>query len=339
MEQTPLKFCGTAFPCVDKVAGGESMHRLLEKRIVFIVGKGGTGKSTLTTALGMAAAKLGKRVLLVEAGDGDSLGPIFVGETLPDAPKALETNIWGARINPRTVIDEYVHTFVPSGFLAGTISRSSLFEHLAAATPGLKEVMTLGQIWRWEQSGHFDLIIVDAPATGHGLSLLRVPQTLLKMIRIGPIASQTRTVLDTLRDPAKTGIAQVTLAEELPTREALEFEAGARDQLNMAHDLIFINSIYPDVFDRDEQVLIRSLLSSSPDALPDGVSAMLAIGGQEINRRILQQAYIDKLSSRTASALVEIPFFFSGTFGLDEIKDIATLFGNLMSKAEEVANA
>ncbi|HCY88605.1 MAG TPA: hypothetical protein DHV36_25945 [Desulfobacteraceae bacterium] len=334
MEQTLPKFCGLAHDCVDEIAGSDALHRLMDKRMVFIVGKGGTGKTSITAALGILAEGRGKRVLLVEAGDADHLGALFDGDTLPETPTPLQNNIWGVRINPRAVIDEYVRTFIPNGFLAGTISNSSLFEHLTAATPGLKEVMTLGQIWRWEQEmiadsdgvPRFDLILVDAPATGHGLSLLRVPATLLKMIQIGPIASQTRTVLEALQDPVKTGIVQVTLPEELPISETLEFEASARNELKMAHDLIFINCIYPDVFDRDEQARIQSLAHRSSNEIGDGISAMLAVAVRKIPRRNLQQTYIDKLCRNTDSPLVGIPFYFTGEFGPGEINDMATRF-------------
>jgi anion-transporting ArsA/GET3 family ATPase len=181
----------------------------------------------------------------------------------------------------------------------------------------------------------FDLIIVDAPATGHGLSLLRVPETLLNMIQVGPIANQTRTVLETLQDPSKTGIVQVTLAEELPVKEALEFETSARDELKMAHDMIFINTIFPDIFDPEEQTTIQALASRPKNEWPVEVSTMLDFAKWEIGRRTLQQRYIDKLIRTTDASLVGIPYYFTSDLGLVEIGEIADMLMGLMEMSHE----
>ncbi|PIP37188.1 MAG: hypothetical protein COX19_17265, partial [Desulfobacterales bacterium CG23_combo_of_CG06-09_8_20_14_all_51_8] len=116
----------------------------------------------------------------------------------------------GARVDPRAELEAYVRAHVSPGFIAGKIIRSRLFDYLFEAAPGLKEVMSLGRLWRWETSGRnlpdaaFDLIIVDAPATGHALSLLRLPDMLIHMIRVGPVANQIRKLQSLLKDPRKT---------------------------------------------------------------------------------------------------------------------------------------
>ncbi|MDM8536685.1 ArsA family ATPase [Desulfobacterales bacterium HSG17] len=333
-------FCGIAFQCEDEIGGGMSIDRLLNLRQIFITGKGGVGKTTICAALGMAAAKLGKKVLIVEVGDADNIGPLFVDRTLPETPLSIQNNMWGVRVNPRMVMNEYIETHIASRFISNRITRSALFDHLAAATPGLKEVMTLGQIWRWEQhttdddAPPFDLIIVDSPATGHGLSLLRVPETVIQMIGVGPVAKQTQVVLDILRDPTKVAIAQVTLAEELPINEAIEFENAALTELHMAHETIFVNSVYPDIFTNDELDELENISDDNLLQMPNDFKLMIHSGKREIRRRAMQQGHVNRLRTATKSPLIEIPFFFTNEVSLIEINQIAGMFLGLMRLVE-----
>jgi anion-transporting ArsA/GET3 family ATPase len=297
-----------------------SFSELFKKRIVFVVGKGGVGKTTISVALGMIAAEQGKKVLIVEVGNADNVGPLFDAGTLPNTPTKIANNLWGASINPKTVLKDYMHVEVGVN--------SNIFTSLTEATPGLKEVMTLGQIWRWEQEkddrdqSTYDLIIVDAPATGHGLSLLKVPQTLIDMLGVGPITHQTQAVLDLLRNPEKTWLTVATLPEELPVNESITFQKTALEELKMSVQVTFINAIYPTLFNEQDQAVINQLMDNFENQSSD-IKPLLVSANKRIIRREVQKVYINHLKQNAAGLIMEIPFYFTNHLRLAEIRKIS----------------
>ena len=305
---------------------------LFERRVIIVAGKGGTGKSTISAALGISAAKAKKKALLAETSDNNALGPLFRLEPLTQTPRELDPGLWGARINPRSVLEEYIQRYVTNTYISRRITRSNLFEHIAAATPGLKEIMTLSQIWRWEKkknsdgSPFFDIIIVDSPATGHGLSLLRVPDTLLSMLRKGPIADQTEWVSEMLHDPEKTCIASVTIPEELPVNETLEFQRHIENDLGMKVSATIANMVYPEIFTPDEQSRIEKLYQKTGEKAETSVRQVLIAAHREITRRHLQMPYIRRLEKESECPVFRVPFFFTDKVDYDQIAEIANLF-------------
>ena len=294
------------------------------------MGKGGVGKTTISAALAVAAERLGKRVLLAEIGDSDAIGQIFISSTLPEKPLKIADAIWGARVNPKSELAAYVNDHINSTFFANRITRSRLFDYLAAAAPGLREIMSLGRIWRWvletDADGQpaYDLIIVDAPATGHALSLLRLPQVLIEMIRFGPIVREVRHLEALIKDPDQTWLSLVALAEELPANEALQLYQDARQKLGMPLKMVFINAVYPRLFSPDERGRVEDLLAHcrQHDPTAEGVK-LLEAAGQWIRRQGRQQPYIDQLTREISSHHVEIPIYFTNHLSIRDIGDIA----------------
>lgn len=305
---------------------------MFERRLLFVTGKGGVGKSTVSGALALAATRLGKKVLLVDVGGSDVLAALFDQSTIAKAPKEIHPLIDAVRVDPLLALDEYVHTFIKTSFIADRITHSKLFEYLASGTPGLREIMTLGKIWLWEQaldtgSGayQYDLIVVDAPATGHGLSFLQVPQVLIDMIGIGPIKEQTEDVLRLLRDRKKSAMYLVTLPEELPVNETIQLYQAASEVLQMAVGGVFINGLYPKRFTVREAAEIKRLLRTLRQSgrtqdyeLPVLRSARIAIG-----RRTQQEFYVKRLKENIEAPFTEIPYRFDASSGLYALKEIA----------------
>jgi len=304
---------------------------LFNHRLLFVVGKGGVGKTTVSAALGIAAKRLNKTVLMIEVGDADAIGQIFDRGTLPESPMQIQPGLWGVRINARSVLQEYIKLHVNIPFIAARIVRSKIFDYIIAATPGLKEVMTLGQIWRWEQDKtfdnvpHFDLIIVDAPATGHGVSLLMLPQTLINMLKMGPIVEQTRVVHNLLIDPVKTCITLVTIPEELPVNEALEFKTIASEKLEMPVQKTLINSVYPNNFSAaDENKICANIKEIDEKEHLKKLKPMFELAASTIFRRKLQQTYIDQMYAQKDEheTIIELPFVFSHRLSIRNIEPL-----------------
>jgi anion-transporting ArsA/GET3 family ATPase len=302
------------------------MDTILNKRVIFVAGKGGAGKTTITAALAIATASHGKNVLVVETHENDALGSLFSQTGFTEKPSRLDSNIWGMRIDPKIVLEEYVQKYVTVPFVAYQILHSRIFEHLAVATPGLKEVMILSEIWRFEQKTNsntkrpqYDLIIVDSPATGHGLSLLRVPSTLTSMLQTGPIATQTRWVEDMLKDSTRTCLILVALPEELPVNEALEFERKAENDLNMCVAAIIVNMVYPEIFDSDEVLAIERMNNS----ILENKQPILEAARRQIVRRKIQQSHINRLITESEHPVFQLPFYYTNNLDREQIKDIA----------------
>ncbi|MFW6333176.1 MAG: ArsA-related P-loop ATPase [Thermodesulfobacteriota bacterium] len=301
---------------------------LLDRRIIFLMGKGGSGRTTLSAALAIAAARQNRTALILEAGDEDAVGPLFDTDSLEREPREIAPGIWGGRIDTRSVLTDYVHQFVGFPFVADTITRAELFEHIADGTPGLRELMVLGQIWRWEQekmgSGYpkFDPIIVDGPATGHGMSLLRQPRAVLDMFRVGPLADQLRMVQEMLSDPGRSGVLLVTLPEELPINEAIDFIHAAEGDIQMAVTVTAVNGVYPTTFTAQDETRIRELLKKG-DAVPDSLRPVLETARDQIFRRHLQEGYANRIRGENAGTVIEIPYVYSNRLFRDDIEGIA----------------
>jgi anion-transporting ArsA/GET3 family ATPase len=305
---------------------------LLGRRLVFVMGKGGVGKTTVSIALAMAAARTAKRVLLVEVGDCDAVGRVFDEQELPGSPRPLFENIWGARVNPRAELEAYIHTHVAPAFIARRITRSRLFDYLLDAAPGLKEIMSLGRIWRWvvgkadPLKQRFDLVIVDAPATGHALSLLRLPRQLIAMIRFGPLVAQMKEVLGLLENHKQSCLVLVTLPEELPVNETIEFYPVAANTLNMPVAATFINMVFPAPFTPEEISCIRVMLEETMGSPHDPCRILLETARRDIDQRAVQNIYMDQIRSHgdAGGHLVEIPFCYTNDLSITDIRRIST---------------
>jgi len=290
---------------------------LFDKRVIFMMGKGGAGKTTVSISMAIAAARMNKKILLVEIGDADSIGFFFDRSGLASTPTPIQNNIYGARIKPKTVLEEYLYSHIGIPFLVGTITSAQVFHHFADAAPGLKEIMTLGQIWKWEKESDFDLIIVDSAATGHGLSLLQQPRALHDMVRSGPIATQIKDVQNLIENPEKTGLCLVTLPEELPVNEALEFIDSVENKLGMTVDMTFMNFVYPNIFAGDDISDVENIVNfdSSSDSwfLGLGITQSLSKNGRGgIGLQVLYNVLYDKdeYSPYSGPIIYRVGFFF-----------------------------
>ncbi|HTA12419.1 MAG TPA: ArsA family ATPase [Solirubrobacteraceae bacterium] len=242
------------------------MQTLLDRKLLVITGKGGVGKTTMAAALGLVAARHGKRTLIVELGQENRLPLLFGRDPTPQGSEcALEERLSSITIDPDRALLEWLQ--VLGGRVSGRVLASSgTFQYFAAAAPGARELVSMVKIWRMTgggqtrtRTGAHDLVVLDAPATGHALGLLGSPHTFGAIARVGPIAGQTRQVRELLESPAQSAYLAVALGTEMAVTEALELEQGLRARLGRGLEAVLVNQLLPRRFSAQELEQLAAL--------------------------------------------------------------------------------
>ncbi len=226
------------------------LKELLKKKLWFITGKGGVGKTCVATALGLFAAKYGKKTLLIETHNSTRLSDIFAHQACGYHETNLQKNLSLIQINSQEAFKEYALRQIHFAILYRGLFENRFVKNFMEGTPGLTELLTIGKVWDLIIQDKYDLVIVDAPATGHALAMLDVPQTVATAIRVGPLKTKADAILALLQDPLATSVMLVTLCEEMPIRETLEsIEKLQKNQIPLGP--IFANQLWPQFFDAE----------------------------------------------------------------------------------------
>ncbi len=225
-------------------------ERLATRQLLVVTGKGGVGKTVIAGALGTVLADLGRRVLLLEVDPRENLHQLFDvppsgGETVRISPRIALQNL-----QPHRVIEDLVRQHLRVGMLSTRVTSSGVFQHFVEGAPGLKELAVLSHALHVvtaarRGAAQFDIVVLDAPATGHGVSLLAAPHLVSEVIERGPIGAEARDLTAFVASPQKTGIVVVTLAEEMPAQETLELREALEEQVERSPELLVINALYP----------------------------------------------------------------------------------------------
>ncbi len=297
---------------------------LLDRHLIFVTGKGGVGKSTVAAALGIVAARSGLRTIVAELSAQDRIQRMFDRHGAPFQEIALAPGLSTISIDPQHAMEEYLRLRI--GALGHALSLSRLFHSFAMATPGMRELLSIGKVWELsqpERRSHggvlYDLVIVDAPATGHGVAILKTPKTFADIARVGPIAHQGRTIAATIADRHFTGLVAVSTAEEMPVNETLAMrEALAREELEL--DELVVNALYPGRFDDADLRDLEAARKRNEDSLSQ---AALAAAVSEHARAEVQREQLERLREEMAMDLVTLPYVFSERLGRSELEMLA----------------
>ena len=284
------------------------LDELFARRLLILSGKGGVGKSVVGMALAVAAQRRGKRVLFVE-----------VDAALP-AARVLgdEAGVSSINLDPPGVMDEYVRKTVRVDLLAGKVLDSPVYRRFFTAAPGLADLMVLGKVMvlveshaRWSHRPVHDLVIVDAPATGHGLAFLKVPLAASEAVPVGPVGSNARRILRLLRDPERTALGIVAIPEEMAAVEAAEMHRLATEEVGLTPRVLFLNQCHDRRFtDAQEAEVLRLAAARADGPLAPGVTlaGALAAALRHIRRRKLTRFYESRLRRAVKAPLVTLPY-------------------------------
>jgi anion-transporting ArsA/GET3 family ATPase len=301
------------------------LRSLLDKRLVVVTGKGGVGKTTVTAALGLAAARRGKRTVVCEVAEQERLAGMFGVTEVGHGEHELAAGLHAVSVNPERAKEEWLHYQFKSGALASMLGGSRIFQYLTAAAPGLSELVTMGKVWDLAQlrrrtgGSVYDLAIVDAPATGHGLAMLGAPATYAGVARLGPIGRQAVIIDRFLRDRASTGVLVAALPEEMPVNETIEFERRLRDELGMVVDAIVVNAVYPERFRAED---VRRLAALDGRGSPEARAALRA-AVSEHRRARGERAQVRRLRRAASAPVSTLPYVFEPELGPHELERLS----------------
>jgi anion-transporting ArsA/GET3 family ATPase len=301
---------------------------LLDKSLVYVTGKGGVGKTTVAAAIGLASAARGRRTIVCEVAHQDRVSRAFARQGVREETEIeLENGLWAITIDPEAALREWL-----SGQLGGPtvrlLSHSHAFQYFVAAAPGAKELVTIGKVWelaqttRWDRHNPrtYDTVVVDAPASGHGLAMLTTPGTFGEIARVGPIRRQAFKIRDMLADPARTGYVGVALPEEMPVNETLELEDRLESAIGTGLDAIVVNAVYPERFSKADAERLRTAAENGHR--PEAVGALRA-ALTEYERARSQRTHLRRLRRESSTPVLTLPFLFEPHVGLEEWRRLA----------------
>lgn len=351
---------------------------LLDRRLLFVGGKGGVGKSVIAACLALIAAKRGRRVLLVAIDNSspedqettsaslgtrglsraaDRFSELLDGEPTTATIRRIRSlsegpGIFAVNLEPQPVAGEFLDVHVPVRALSRQIAGSKLFQTWLDATPMLRELLFLGQSWRFatdtpphSSRPRWDLVVVEAPATGHSLGLLQSARTAGELL-LGPLGNRAREVDAYMRDPATTGLVLTTLPEEMPVNECLELHRVARETLEIPLGPVILNAMPPAEIGPAGAALLSAGDSDPSATLADraGVSAITAAAltraartaaGHSRDRRRAAEERAADLDEGLARPALRLPLLTGARFGFAEIETLAGVLAEQLDRLAE----
>ena len=308
------------------------MSALFQQRLHFVVGKGGVGKTTVSAALARMLARSGRRTLAIEMDTGGRLPAALGAPPALEAAVAVEPRLSVLSVDGRSALEEYLGILIPVKRLLSTVFASRIYQYFVAAAPGLKELMTVGKVLyevTREVDGRtaWDVVVVDAPATGHGLQYLRMPQAARDTFGAGLVQREAARIVDLMQDPRTTAIHLVTLAEDMPVTEALEAHVQLTGPLGLPLGSVVVNRMHTRRF--DERV-VRALDEAANGAGDDGplLHAVADRAMQETSWAAINAHHLERLRDALPTrAVIELPYLFAEEFGGHELDALAQRLG------------
>jgi len=307
-------------------SAANSVDAALSKRFLFVTGKGGVGKTTVVATLAQRFAQAGKRVLVAETSPKEHISKLFGRSSLPTQITELKPRLFGVLLDPDVAMHEYGTMVLKSERLVGALFDNKLVRGFFRGAPGLKEWALLGKAWFHstellaDGSPRFDVVLLDAPATGHGLDMLRVPKTIVELSPPGVLRNDAERAWNQFRDPALSGVAVVTLPEEMPVNESLELVAALRGELGLPLSAVVANQVVPPIFSETEAVGLAPL---EEPPVTDPASAALAAAIRRAAREVVQRESLERLTGLGAP-LFKLPFMPEGPSDAEALRELSS---------------
>ena len=303
---------------------------LLDLRLVFVTGKGGVGKTTVAAALAQLAAEHGQRVLACEVDAKGDLAALFEAAPTGFVPKEIAPSVWSMSMDTEASLREYLklHLRIPVVGRIGPLAKA--FDFVATAAPGVREILTVGKICYEVRERNYDLVVVDAPASGHIIGQLAAPQAINDLVKVGLIRSQTDWLLEILSDPLRTGLVAVTTPEEMPVAETLELTARVREETSVRMSAVVVNRVLPELFGQREEEIFEQLREPETERVLSGragspVTPVMDAARLAVTMRRTRADHLQRLQAGLPEDIpvLLLPYLFARGHGMRTTRQVA----------------
>ncbi len=311
------------------------MTSLLDRRLLFVTGKGGVGKTTIAAALGTLAAEHGKRTLVCEVDAKGNLADFFESGPTAFAPSPISDRLFAMSMNTEESLKEYLSLQLKLPVLARIGPLARTLDFVATAAPGVKEILTVGKL-TWEvREAHYDLVVVDASASGHIVGQLAAPEAINELVHVGLVRDQTHWMLDILGDPDQTGVVIVAAPEEMPVQETIELAGRLGEETVVDLAAVVVNRVLPELFNAGEEALFDRLREdeAAVDALAEvaggPVGPILDAAELAVTLRRSRAGHLQRLRDELPgdTELLYVPYLFQRSHGVRATNRIAGHLG------------
>jgi len=303
---------------------------LLDRKLIFVTGKGGVGKTTIAASIAWLAAERGKRTLVCDVDDRGDLADLYEVGPLGFAEREVAPRLWAMSMDAEASLKQYLSLQLKLPLITriGPIAR--MFDFVASAAPGVKEIVTVGKFC-WEvKENHYDLVVVDAPSSGHVVGQLAAPQGINELVKVGMVRNQTDWMLDILGDPDKTGVVIVATPAEMPVSETEDLMARLESETNVSLSAVVVNRVLPELFGRGEEEVFARLEDPGARAaieteLGGNLGPLVEAARLMVTMRRSRTTHLERLRSAVNPDVVMLymPYLFSRGSGLRTTRQVS----------------
>ncbi len=307
---------------------------LLDRKLLFVTGKGGVGKTSVASAIAMLAASRGKRTLVCEVDAKGNLADFLGVGPLRFEPTEVRKRLFAMSMDTEQSLKEYMRLNLKLPLLAKMGPLARTFDFVANAAPGVNELLTVGK-FTWEvRERNYDLVVVDASATGHVVGQLAAPVAINDLVKVGLVRSQTDWMIDILTDAETTGVVVVTVPEEMPVSETLELIERLQGETHIDVASVVVNRVLPELFGRSEEEIFDRIrkpdgVHALEERVGEGVEPVLDGAELAVSLRRSRVPHLDRLRSGLPPGLpvLYLPFLFHRSHGVRATARIAEALG------------
>jgi anion-transporting ArsA/GET3 family ATPase len=316
------------------MSGGD----LLDRRLLFVTGKGGVGKTSVAAALADLAARNGQRTLVCEMDAKGALAATFDTTPLTFEPREVDRRLFAMAMNTEDSLREYLRLFVKVPLVGRIGPLARTFDFVADAAPGVKEILSVGKLAYEARERHYDLVVVDAEASGHIVAQIGAPRVIRELVKVGMVRDQTAWMTAILEDPEVTGLVVVTTPEEMPVTETIDLVRRLAHDAGVEASAIVANRVLPALFDRRQAEVVDRLGGAEQElvaAAGPGVRQVLAAAQVTEARRRTGNRHLERLRSGIPADLpvLYVPELFTKATG----RRVVSLVAQALAEELDVA--